>query len=100
MSSANCTLRLSEAALGTDTSDMGAPFEGEIETLLSEATAALREGSHRLDVLDDAVTSILATLRTLSTVLDRMEGEVAQLRGEVASTRKIAKQAKKRAGKS
>ena len=78
---------------------MGAPVEGEVEALLSDATAALRDGTNRLDVLDDAVTSILATLRALSTVLDRLEGEVAQLRGEVAATRKIAKQAKKRAGK-
>jgi hypothetical protein len=98
-SSINSVQRLSETALATDTCDMGAPVEGEVEALLSDATAALRDGSNRLDVLDDAVSSILATLRALSTVLDRLEGEVAQLRGEVAATRKIAKQAKKRAGK-
>jgi chromosome segregation ATPase len=78
---------------------MAPPAEGEVEALLSEATAALRDGSRRLDVLDEAVTSILATMKALSTVLDRLEGEVAQLRNDLESTRKIAKQAKKRAGK-
>jgi hypothetical protein len=78
---------------------MAPPSDGEVETLFSEATAALRDGSRRLDVLDEAVTSILATLKALSTVLDRVEGEVTQLRSDLASTRKIAKQAKKRAGK-
>lgn len=99
MSSANSSRRLSEPALATDNCDMGPTADGEVAALLSEATAALRDGSYRLDVLDDAVTSILGTLRALSTVLDRLEGEVVQLRSDVASTRKIAKQAKKRAHK-
>lgn len=72
---------------------------GEVEALISKATAALLDGSSRLDVLDDAVASILVALRVLSTVVDRLEGEVAQLRSDVASTRKIAKQAKKKVGK-
>jgi outer membrane murein-binding lipoprotein Lpp len=78
---------------------MGLPGEGEAESLLSDATAALRDGSNRLDVLDDAVTSILATLRALSAILERLDADVAQLRSDVASTRKIAKQARKRATK-
>lgn len=74
---------------------MSAPEGGEFEAFLAEVTAALRDGSTRLDVLDEAVRSILATLRTFSEVVDHMEGEIAQLRKEVASTRKIAKRAKK-----
>jgi len=74
---------------------MGTPVGGEFEALLAEVTATLRDGSIRLDVLDEAVQSILTTMRALSEVVDRMEAEMAELRREVASTRKIAKQAKK-----
>ena len=74
---------------------MSAPGGGEFEAFLAEVTGALRDGSTRLDVLDEAVQSILATLRAFSEVVDHMEGEIAQLRKEVASTRKIAKRAKK-----
>ena len=74
---------------------MSTPVGGEFEALLTEVTATLRDGSIRLDVLDEAVQSILTTMRALSEVVDRMEAEMAELRREVASTRKIAKQAKK-----
>jgi dsRNA-specific ribonuclease len=78
---------------------MDTPVGGEVDALISRATALLLDGSNRLDVLDDAVTSIFVALRVLSTVLDRQEGEMARLRSDLASTRKIAKQAKKKAGK-
>ena len=68
--------------------------------MLMMATAALRDGSNRLDVLDDAVTSILVSLRELSAGLDRLEGEMEHLRGDLATTRRLAKQAKKKADKS
>ena len=96
----NGAWQLSEAASTTENYRMAMPTTPEIEALISEATAPVPDGSSRLDVLDDAVTAALVALRVLSTVVDRQEGEIAELRSELASTRKIAKQAKKRAGRS
>jgi hypothetical protein len=79
---------------------MAMPTTPEIEALISEATAPVPDGASRLDVLDDAVTAALVALRVLSTVIDRQEDEIAELRSELVSTRKLAKQAKKKARKS
>ena len=69
-----------------------------VDAVRSTLMASLSDGAERQEALNEAVIVSLATSRDLLTVVDRLEREVSDLRHELASTRKIAKLAMKKAG--
>jgi hypothetical protein len=77
---------------------MGKPPTREEDPLISGPIGQVPEGQIPVDVLTETVAAVLETLRELLAIVDRLEGEVSDLRRDLASTRKIAKKAKKKAG--